>query len=460
MSNRILIVDDDPSVVTSLSLVLKQAGFKSDGAEKPDAAYELLENNYYDLVLQDMNFSRKTTGEEGLEMLTRLKAQYPNLPVILISAWGSIQLAVEGMRAGANDFITKPWSNEQIIQAVKIALGLAEAYSREGGDRIIERGELDEMYDFRMVVGEDPNFLKLLNIIGRVSPTDASVLIAGESGTGKEIIAEAIHQNSARKEAPFVKVNLGGISSSLFESEMFGHVKGAFTDAKHDRKGRFERADGGTIFLDEIGDLNLECQVKLLRVLQDRTYEVLGSSTTRKVDVRVVSATNRNLPELIARGDFREDLLYRLNLIALHLPPLRERPADIPLLVDHFLQAVATVYRRPGITIDEAGMQWLQRLPWPGNVRELRQLVERTVLLSSSDLLGVENIKQALDMQPGDASRDKLPGVGSMTLEEMERSMIEKSMAYHNHNVGKVAEALGISRAALYRRLDKFGMKT
>jgi DNA-binding NtrC family response regulator len=364
------------------------------------------------------------------------------------------------MRAGANDFITKPWSNEQIIQAVKIALGLAAAYSRKDGDRIIGRRELDEMYDFRKVVGEDPNFLKILNIIGRVSSTDASVLIVGESGTGKELIAEAIHRNSARKNEPFVKVNLGGISSSLFESEMFGHVKGAFTDAKHDRKGRFECADGGTIFLDEIGDLILECQVKLLRVLQDRTYEVLGSSTTRKVDVRVVSATNRNLPELIARGDFREDLLYRLNLIALHLPPLHERPADIPLLVNHFLQAIATVYRRPGITIDEAGTQWLQRLPWPGNIRELRQLVERTVLLSSSDVLGVENIKQALDMQPGDTSKDKLPGVGSMTLEEMERCMIEKAMAYYNHNVGKVAESLGISRAALYRRLDKFGIKT
>ena len=460
MSNRILIVDDDPSVVTSLSLVLKQAGFKSDGADKPDAAFKLLEKKQYDLVLQDMNFSRKTTGEEGLEMLARLKGSYPNLPVILISAWGSIQLAVEGMRAGANDFITKPWSNEQIVQSVKIALGLAAAYSHKDGDRIISRSELDEMYDFRKVVGEDPNFLKILNIIGRVSSTDASVLIVGESGTGKELIAEAIHHNSARKDAPFVKVNLGGISSSLFESEMFGHVKGAFTDAKHDRKGRFECADGGTIFLDEIGDLNLECQVKLLRVLQDRTYEVLGSSTTRKVDVRVVSATNRNLPELIARSEFREDLLYRLNLIALRLPSLRERPADIPLLVNHFLQAVGTVYRRPAITIDEAGVQWLQRLLWPGNIRELRQLVERTVLLSASEVLGVGDIKQALAMQSADISRDKLPGVGSMTLEEMERKMIEKAMAYYNHNVGKVAESLGISRSALYRRLDKFGIKT
>jgi DNA-binding NtrC family response regulator len=459
MSNRILIVDDDPSVVTSLGLVLKQAGFKFDGADKPDAAFKLLEKKHYDLVLQDMNFSRKTTGEEGMEMLGTLRAQYPNLPVTLISAWGSLQLAVEGMRAGANDFITKPWSNEQIIQSVNTALGVAEAYSYRDGDRIITRSELDEKYDFRNIIGEDPEFIKILNIIGRVSPTDASVLIVGESGTGKELIAEAIHKNSDRKDEAFVKVNLGGISSALFESEMFGHVKGAFTDAKHDRKGRFAHADGGTIFLDEIGDLNLECQVKLLRVLQDRTYEVLGSSKTRSVDVRVVSATNRNLPELIERGDFREDLLYRLNLIAVHIPPLHDRSSDIPILVNHFLKSIGKVYRRPDISITDVGIQWLQRLAWPGNIRELRQLIERSVLLSGNDMLDVADIKQALEMQPAEAAKEKLPGIGSMTLEDMERSMIEKAMAHYNDNVGKVAESLGISRAALYRRLEKFGIK-
>jgi DNA-binding NtrC family response regulator len=459
MAKRGLIVDDDPSVVTSLKLVLKQAGFKSDGADKPEAAFKLLEENDYDLVLQDMNFSRKTTGEEGLEMLANLKAQYPNLPVILITAWGSIELAVEGMRRGANDFITKPWSNSQIIHSAKTALGLAEAYAGRDSERMVSRNELDTNYNFRNVVGEDPEFLKVLDIIGRVSPTDASVLILGESGTGKELVAEAIHQNSKRKDAPFVKVNLGGMSSSLFESEMFGHVKGAFTDARQDRKGRFEVASGGTIFLDEIGDLNLECQVKLLRVLQDRTYEVLGSSITRTVDVRVVSATNRNLPELIERGEFREDLLYRLNLIAVHIPPLRDRSEDIPILVDHFLDAIAKVYRRSNISINDSGIHWLLGLPWPGNIRELRQLVERTVLLSDSAVLDVSDIKQALEMHPGEPTKDNLPGIGSMTLEEMERSMVEKAMAHFNNNVGKVAESLGISRAALYRRLEKFGIK-
>jgi len=458
MTKRILIVDDDPTVVTSLSLVLKRAGLKSDGADRPENAFKLLEKNHYDLILQDMNFSRKTTGEEGLAMIAKLKSLYPQLPVILMTAWGSISLAVEGMRAGANDFITKPWSNEQIIQSVKITLGLADAYGRSNGDRIVTRAELNEKYDFKMVVGENPEFVKILNIVGRVSPTDASVLIVGASGTGKELIAEAIHQNSARKDAAFVKVNLGGISSSLFESEMFGHVKGAFTDAKQDRKGRFEIADGGTIFLDEIGDLNLECQVKLLRVLQDRTYEVLGSSITRSVDLRVVSATNRNLPELIEHGDFREDLLYRLNLIAIHIPVLRDRSDDIPLLVNHFLESIASVYRRPGVSINEAGLQWLQKLPWPGNIRELRQLIERAVLLSNSTTLDVGDIERALQMQPAEPTPQKLPAIGSMTLEEMERSMVEKAMAQYNNNVSKVAEALGISRAALYRRLEKFGI--
>ena len=458
MTKRILIVDDDSTVVTSLSLVLKRAGLKSAGADRPESAFKLLEKNHYDLILQDMNFSRKTTGEEGLAMIAKLKSLYPQLPVILMTAWGSISLAVEGMRAGANDFITKPWSNEQIIQSVKMTLGLADAYGRSNGDHIVTRAQLNEKYNFKMVVGENPEFVKILNIVGRVSPTDASVLIVGASGTGKELIAEAIHQNSARKDAAFVKVNLGGISSSLFESEMFGHVKGAFTDAKHDRKGRFEIADGGTIFLDEIGDLNLECQVKLLRVLQDRTYEVLGSSITRSVDVRVVSATNHNLPELIEHGDFREDLLYRLNLIAIHIPALRDRSDDIPILVNHFLESIASVYRRPGVSINEAGLQWLQKLPWPGNIRELRQLVERAVLLSNSTTLDVADIERALQMQPGEPTPQKLPAIGSMTLEEMERSMVEKAMAQYNNNVGKVAEALGISRAALYRRLEKFGI--
>jgi len=458
MNNSILIVDDDFSVTTSLSLLLKQAGYQSRTAASPKEALESIERESFGLILQDMNFSRNTTGEEGLRLLQEFKTRQPAVPIILMTAWGSISLAVKGIQSGAADFITKPWSNEQLLQAVKTALGLAAARS-SASEKASTREELDARYDFHSLIGRDPKFVKVLEVIGRVSPTDASILITGESGTGKELIAEAVHRNSARKSAPFVKVNLGGISSSLFESEMFGHVKGAFTDARQDRQGRFELAHGGTIFLDEIGDLDLSCQVKLLRVLQDRTYEVLGSSSPRTVDVRVISATNRNLPEMIQQGAFREDLLYRLNLIALHLPPLRERRGDIPLLANHFLQSIAAVYRRNNMSIDDDAIKWLQALPFPGNIRQLKQLIERTVLMTSEDNLDIGDFTMAATMQSEDGDKSALPAVGSMTLEEMEKAMIEKSMAYHAGNITKVAESLGLSRAALYRRFEKYGIK-
>jgi|GEM_PF-12272 DNA-binding NtrC family response regulator len=414
----------------------------------------------FDLVLQDMNYSRKTTGEEGMELLGEIKKRKADLPVVLMTAWGSIELAVQGVKAGAADFVTKPWNNEQILQVVKTALGLAAATPKT--EKGSTREELDEQYDFGHIIGEDPKLLKVLEVIGRVAPTDASVLITGESGTGKDDIAEAVFRNSARRDQKFVKVNLGGISSTLFESEMFGHVKGAFTDARQDRKGRFELADKGTIFLDEIGDLESSCQVKLLRVLQDRTYEVLGSSKTRAVDVRVIAATNRNLLEMVESGGFREDLLYRLNLIALHLPPLRERPKDIPPLARHFALSAGQVYRRHQLEIDAAALDWLQDLPWPGNIRQLKQLVERTALMGSGGVLGVDDFSAALEMQPeeGDSGLGNLPAPGSMTLDEMEKAMIAQAMTRYEGNISRVAEALGLSRAALYRRFEKYGIKS
>jgi DNA-binding NtrC family response regulator len=458
MSNSILIVDDDFSVTASLSLLLKQAGYQSCTVASPNEALEAIERESFGLILQDMNFSRSTSGEEGLRLLQDFKKRQPGIPIILMTAWGSISLAVKGIQAGASDFITKPWSNEQLLQAVRTALGLAAARS-SAPEKTSTREELEARYDFRLLVGRDPKFVKVLEVIGRVSPTDASILITGESGTGKELIAEAVHRNSTRKSAAFIKVNLGGISSSLFESEMFGHVKGAFTDARQDRQGRFELANGGTIFLDEIGDLDLSCQVKLLRVLQDRTYEVLGSSSSRTVDVRVISATNRNLPEMIQQGAFREDLLYRLNLIAIHLPPLRERRSDIPLLANHFLQSIAAVYRRNDMLIEESAARWLQSVPFPGNIRQLKQLIERAVLMTNKDRLDIEDFTLAATMQSEDGDKRSLPEVGSMTLDEMEKAMIEKSMAHHAGNITKVAEALGLSRAALYRRFEKYGIK-
>jgi DNA-binding NtrC family response regulator len=456
----ILIVDDDPSVTASLALVLKQAGRASHPAASPAAALAWLERNACDLVLQDMNFSRRTSGEEGLELLAQIRSRHPDLPVILITAWGSIGLAVAGMRAGASDFITKPWTNEQILHSVRAVLGVASARPAAAPPGPPDREELDARYDFGALVGNDTRLLRILDIVGRVAPTDASVLITGESGTGKELIAEAIHRNSRRQRAPFVKVNLGGISASLFESEMFGHVRGAFTDARSDRKGRFDMAHGGTIFLDEIGDLDASSQVKLLRVLQDRTFEVLGSSLRRTVDVRVVTATNRNLAEKVERGEFREDLLYRINLIAVHLPPLRERPDDIPVLAAHVIRTLGEVYRRENLSMSAAAVRWLQGLPWPGNVRQLRQWIERTVLVTAKAVLEVEDFAATAQMERPEAREDPLPPVGSMTLDEIEKGMIEKSLRHHAGNISRVAESLGLSRAALYRRLEKYGIET
>ncbi|KAA0226900.1 sigma-54-dependent Fis family transcriptional regulator [candidate division KSB1 bacterium] len=453
----ILIIDDDFSVTASLALLLKQAGLAAQSAASPQEALQKLTHEKFDLILQDMNFSRRTSGEEGIALLKEIKQRQPHAPIILITAWGSIELAVKGMQAGASDFITKPWSNEQLLQAVKTALKLS-AVSAEPAQTAITREALEAQHDFSNLVGRAPNFLRVLDLAGRVSATEASVLITGESGTGKELIAEAIHRNSERKDGPFIKVNLGGISATLFESEMFGHVKGAFTDARYDRKGRFELADGGTIFLDEIGDLDPSAQVKMLRVLQDRTYEPLGSSRSRTVDVRVISATNRNLAEMVSRGEFREDLLYRLNLIALHAPPLRERVEDIALLAQYFLQNLGKVYRRPNLSVSAKALHWLQQQPWPGNVRQLRHVIERTVLLHGKDTLDAADFMQAQAMQPATSDKDTLPAVGSMTLDDMEKAMIEKAMKHHDGNISKVAEALGLSRAALYRRFEKFGI--
>jgi DNA-binding NtrC family response regulator len=454
----ILLVDDDPSVTASLALLLKQHGYVTVSAATPHEALAAAARPDLTLVIQDMNFSRLTTGAEGLDLLARLKTARPEVPVILLTAWGSISLAVQGMKAGAADFVTKPWSNQQLLQSVTTALGLATSRDGAGDGPPLSREELDSRYDFGEVIGSDPRLLRILQLAGRVALTDASVLVNGESGTGKELVAEAIHRNSRRRSGPFVKVNLGGISSTLFESEMFGHVRGAFTDARADRKGRFEVAHGGTIFLDEIGELDAGSQVKLLRVLQDRTYEVLGSSQTRTVDVRVITATNRTLADSVERGEFREDLLYRINLITLHLPPLRERPDDIPILASRFVQAVSHSYGRDELAITPAAIAWLRRQPWPGNVRQLRQWIERAALVGTHAALDVADFESIITMEPRDAARDALPAVGSMTMEEIERAMIVKSMRHHGGNITRVAEALGLSRAALYRRFEKYGI--
>jgi len=445
----ILIVDDDIAVRTSMSLLLKTAGYGVSMAEDAETAYDLFLKDAPQLIILDLNFSNDTTGDEGMLLLQKIRRKDAEVPIILITGWASIELAVQGMKLSANDFINKPWNNAHLLQSVETLITLKDQHQVSK-----TRKDLDKKYNFRQIIGEDPGLLDILETIGRVAPTNAAVLITGESGTGKELIAEAIHLNSTRTSKPFVKVNLGGISSSLFESEMFGHVRGAFTDARIDRMGRFEMANKGTIFLDEIGDLEASSQVKLLRVLQDRTYEVLGSSRTKTVDIRVVCATNKNLQEMVDKGLFREDLLYRINLISIHLPALRERKEDIPLLVNFFIANLREIYNRPLLKVSTTAMRWLKNLPLPGNIRQLKNLVERTVLISRRDELNIEDFQSQIN--PAPKEQHNIPGVGMMTLDQVEAEMVKQAMKYHNNRITRAAASLGITRNALYRRLEKY----
>lgn len=436
-----------------MHLLLQNEGYEVTSAGDPKQAITVIKENKPELIILDLNFSIDTSGREGMQLLREIKEIDNKVPVILITGWGTIELAVQGMKLGATDFLSKPWSNDHLVQSVKTLLELTEQKAEKH-----TRKQLDALYNFHHIIGEDEKMLNILETIGRVAPTDASVLILGESGTGKELIAEAIHQASLRANKPFIKVNLGGISTSLFESEMFGHVRGAFTDARTDRTGRFEMANKGTIFLDEIGDLDTASQVKLLRVLQDRTYEILGSSRTRTVDMRVVCATNRNLEEMVERGSFREDLLYRINLITIKLPALRERAGDIPRITNFFIGNLKEIYNRPNLEVSKEAMKWLQQLPLPGNIRQLKNLVERSVLVSRKDKLEVADFESQLQQSPSTKGKLQLPDVGSISLDELENQMIRRAMAFHRNKISKVAHALGITRSSLYRRLQKYNI--
>jgi len=449
----ILIIDDDHAVRTSLLLLLQQEGYDAKGISSPNEAIAWLNHNTPSLIILDLNFSIETSGDEGIKLLKQIRKIHLLAPVILITGWATIELAVRGMKAGANDFINKPWNNDYLLQSINTLLNLQEKKTEK-----LSRKKLDDRYQLQHIIGEHPDMLEILETIGRIASTDASVLIMGESGTGKELVAEAIHQNSLRNNKAFVKVNLGGISTSLFESEMFGHVRGAYTDAKTDRIGRFEMANKGSIFLDEIGDLDHSSQVKLLRVLQDRTYEVLGSSREKTVDVRIICATNKNLTETVAEGAFREDLLYRINLITIKLPALRERSTDIPLLVNFFVDNLREIYNRPNLSISQNAMKWLQRLPLPGNIRQLKNLVERTILITKKDSLDENDFQSQLETTVKKKGHLQLPEVGNLTLEEMEIQMIHKAMDFHKNRITKVAKSLGITRSALYRRLEKYNI--
>lgn len=445
----ILIIDDDSAIRSSLSFMLKRAKYEVQAVAGPKEAIDAVRANQPQLILMDMNFSLSTNGEEGLTLLKQVKIFCPDVPVILMTAWGSIPLAVQGMQAGAFDFITKPWNNAALMQRIETALELT-AKDQPNPDAT------DNDFNRSHIIGRSKALMDVLATIQRVAHTGASVLITGESGTGKELIAEAIHLNSTRRQQPFVKVNLGGISQSLFESEMFGHKKGAFTDAVSDRKGRFELADKGTIFLDEIGELDLSCQVKLLRVLQEQTFEPLGESRPRKVDVRVVCATNANLEEMVREHTFREDLFYRINLITVHLPALRERREDIPLLVRHFTECCCRNNKLPETRVSDDALEYLSRLPYPGNIRELKNLVERTVLVCGKDLLTAADFKS--QYHPSQTETATISNTQGLTLEELEKQTIIQTLEKYDNNLSQVAHALGISRAALYRRLEKYGI--
>jgi len=444
----ILIADDQRDVLESLRLLLKGEGFTAETFPDPEALVGALRAHAADAVLMDLNYTRDTTsGEEGLDAVARIRGFDAHTPIIVMTAWGSIELAVEAMRRGAQDFIEKPWDNERLLNVLRTQVALGQALRRtrllEAENRELTAAE----YEF---IAESPVMQPVLETIERIAPADANVLITGESGCGKGLVARLIHEGSPRSQRSFVVVNIGALAETVFESEVFGHVKGAFTDAKADRVGRFELADGGTLFLDEIANIPAPQQARLLRVLEDGQFERLGSSRTQRVDVRVLAATNADIQSEIDAGRFRSDLLYRLNTIHIHLPPLRERGDDILRLAQRFLEQHAQRHRRSVEAFSDAALSALRRYAWPGNVRELNNVVERAVLMARAAT--IEPVDLRLD--PVSAPTDRR----AMTLEAIEHEAIRAALTRHDGNVVAAADELGMSRSALYRRMEKFGL--
>jgi DNA-binding NtrC family response regulator len=448
-TRRILIADDQPDVLEALRLLLKPEGYQIETADSPAAVLRALERREYDVALVDLNYARDTTsGQEGLDLLGRIRAADDTLRVVVMTAWGSVSLAVETMRRGAHDFIEKPWDNDRLLAVLRTQAELGRAVRTSGR---LEAQQRVQGEGHASLVGESAAMRPVLDIIARVGPSDANVLVTGENGTGKGLVAHALHAASARARRPMVTINAGGVSEGVFESELFGHVKGAFTDARQDRIGRFEMADGSTLFLDEIANVPPSQQQKLLRVLERGEFERLGSSVTRKADVRLVSATNADIDAEVAAQRFREDLLFRLNTVEIRLPALRDRADDIPVLAAHFLCQHAARYRKTITGFDPSALRAMSQYSWPGNVRELQHAVERAVLMAQSDRI------QAADLSLRPAR--ELPGhIDDMSLEEVEAYLIKKALARHG-NVTLAARALGLSRSALYRRLDRYGLQ-
>ena len=453
---RILIADDQPDVLAALRLLLKGEDYDIVTASSPAGVLAVVERQELDLVLIDLNYTRDTTsGSEGLDLLSRIRKIDATLPVVVMTAWGSVDVAVEAMRRGARDFIQKPWDNVRLLAVLRTQIELAQALRRS---QRLEAENLTLRDDggatkLPQVVAESSAMKSILNVVQRIGPADANVLITGENGTGKEVIARWLHAVSGRAAKPLVPVNAGALSAGLFESELFGHVRGAFTDAKADRVGRFELADGGTLFLDEIANVPMNLQAKLLRVLETGEFERVGSSKTRKVNVRVLSATNADLKADVAEGKFRQDLMFRLNTVEIHLPPLRERREDIAPLAEHFLRQHSERYRRGRMVFTLQALEALRAHSWPGNVRELDHVIERAVLMSSENTVAAMDL--ALQTEPAAQLSARLE---EMSLEDAERLLITKALARFEGNANRAAEALGLSRSALYRRLQKYGL--
>jgi DNA-binding NtrC family response regulator len=446
----ILIADDQPDVLEALRFLVKGEGYQAEAVNSPTAAVDAVESRDFDVVLMDLNYTRDTTsGQEGLELLNRIQNLDSTLPVIVMTAWGSVELAVEAMRRGARDFIQKPWDNPRLSAILKTQIELGRALRK--GQRLEAENRALRAERFPQLIAHSTAMRPVLDVISRVGPSDANVLITGENGTGKGLVAQTLHSVSLRASRPLVTVNTGGLAEGVFESELFGHVKGAFTDAKADRVGRFEMADGGTLFLDEIANISMGLQSKLLRTLETGDFERVGSSKTRRVDVRVFSATNADLNSQVTEGHFRQDLLFRLNTIELRLPPLRDRREDIPVLAGHFLHQHADRYRKPLTGFDEGAIKALLSHSWPGNVRELDHAVERAVLMAQGETIRAAD----LGLRGG---REGPPRLEEMSLEDVEALLIKKALARFNGNVSHAANALGLSRSALYRRLQRYGL--
>ena len=447
LPSRILIADDQADVLEAVRLLLKPEGYVIDTASSPAQVARAIELKDYDVILIDLNYSRDTTsGDEGLDLLSRIRLADESLPVVVMTAWGSVDVAVEAMRRGARDFVQKPWDNDRLLTIVRTQTALGRAIRL--GRRLLLANQALVADGRSPLLAESPAMRPVLDVIARVGPSDANVLISGENGTGKSLVAQALHAVSPRATRPMVTVNAGGMAEGVFESELFGHVRGAFTDAKTDRVGRFELADGSTLFLDEIANVPSSQQAKLLRVIESGEFERVGSSKTRKVDVRTVSATNADLNAEVEAGRFRQDLLFRLNTIDIHLPPLRDRREDIPLLAKHFLHQHTQRYRKTITGFDPAALQLLLDHRWPGNVREIDHAIERAVLMAQGSVVRAPDLGLRVEGMPTGRLED-------MSLEDVEAFLIKKAMARHG-NVSHAARALGLSRSALYRRLERY----